>query len=61
LFQLGKKRNGGEGGILATVISSISAFFSVDTLPVSSMVSAFVQDVYGSRAGIEDFERRILT
>jgi len=51
-------RNGGEGGILAIVISSIRALKSVDALPPSSMVSAFTRDVFRSRSGIEDFERR---
>lgn len=47
----GEKNYGGEGGILAIVISRLSEFKRVDSLPQVVVFSAFNGDVFGSRSG----------
>jgi hypothetical protein len=36
----------------------MNAFKRVEALPVSSMISAFIPDVFGSLAVVEDFDER---
>jgi hypothetical protein len=47
---------GGEGGILATVISRLREFKRVEALPQVAVFSAFSGDAIQSRAGTGDFE-----
>ncbi len=49
-------RTGGEGGILATVISLLREFKRVDALPQVAVFSAFSGDAFKRRSGRGDFE-----
>jgi ATP-dependent DNA ligase len=48
------KRNGGEGGILATFISHLTEFKGVEALPQDAVFSAFSGDAFQSRSGRGD-------
>jgi len=48
--------NGGEGGILANVISRLTAFEGVEPLPQVQAFEAFIREAFGTCSGIWDFE-----
>ena len=56
--RLFRMRNGGEGGILAEVISRWRALLGVDPLPQVLEIQAFIREAFPGRSGLGDFEAR---